>query len=148
MQLTRCAPRHNLLGRNSDFSRLFDDFFTPFPSSKENGLEFNALTPSVDIYERDEKIVLSAELPGLNKEDITVDLKGKTLTLSGERKSEEEVKEENSYRRERRYGKFERSFRLGFEADPETVEAKYENGVLKLEIPKPQEQKKQQIAIN
>ncbi len=147
MQLTRCAPRHGIMRRQSDFSRLFDDFLAPF-SVNGNGIEVNGMTPSVDIYEHDEKIVLNAELPGLKKEDITVDLKGKTLTLKGERKTEEEVKEENSYRRERHYGKFERSFRLGFEVDPETVEAKYENGVLKLTIPKPQEQKNKQIAIH
>ncbi len=147
MQLTRWTPRHSLMKRNSDFSKMFDDFFTPF-TLRENGHEGSALNPSVDIYERDDKIFINAELPGLEKEDINVDLKGKILTLSGERKSEEEVKGENSYRRERRYGRFERSFRMSFEIAPETVEAKYEKGVLTLEIPKPQEQKKKQISIN
>ncbi len=146
MQLTRCNPRHNLIHRQGDFSRLFDDFFAP-STVNENGWKTNGLMPSVDIFERDNTIIISAELPGLGKDDINIEVKGKVLTLSGERKDEEEIKKENSYRRERRYGKYERSFSMGFEIDPESVEAKYEKGVLTLQIPRPQEQQKKQIQI-
>ncbi len=147
MQLTRWNPRHRLMRRHSDFSSLFDDFFTPF-SADTNKCSAAHTAPSVDIYERDDTIVINAELPGLEKEDINIDVKGKILTLSGERKSEGEIKEENSYRREMRYGRFERSFNLGFEVDPETVEAKYAKGVLTLEVARPQEQEKKQIPIH
>ncbi len=91
--------------------------------------------------------MIDAELPGIDKKDITVDVKGKRLTLGGERREDEEIKEENRYRRERRYGRFERTFSMPFEIASETVTAKYENGILRLEIPKPEEQQQKQITI-
>ena len=74
-------------------------------------------------------------------------MKGKLLTISGESKSDDEIKEENSYRRERRYGRFARTFNLTFEIDPEKVEAKYENGVLSLVISRPEELQAKEIII-
>jgi HSP20 family protein len=146
MQLTRWNPRTRVLRRQNDISRLFDTFFSPtfFPESDMEQL----LTPAVDIFERDDKIVLNAELPGMKKDDINVDVKGKVLTLSGERENEKEEKEGSTFRKERRFGKFKRSFTLGFDINPEDVVAQYDNGVLTLEVSKPQEQQKKQITIN
>ncbi len=145
MQLTRYYPRHRRAMRNTLFPSLLDDFFAPVVS-KSTTLA-NQFVPSVDIYEKDEKVVFEAEVPGFNKEDLKVDVKGKLVMLSGERKIERE-EDENSYRKERRYGKFERSFHLGFEADSDAVEAKYENGILTIEVQKPQEIQAKQITIN
>jgi HSP20 family protein len=130
------------------FDDLFNDFFSPLVMNvKSAGLQ-ESPNLQVDIYEKDNMIIINAELPGINKEDISVDIKGKLLTLTGERKSDEEIKEENCYRRERRYGKFERSFNLPFEMSEEMVKATYNNGILRLEIPKPEEQVAKKITIN
>lgn len=147
MELARYMPRRTLTNRPDSFSRLFDEFFTPFINVDKQITTSEALNLHVDIYEKDNKIMIDAELPGIDKKDITVDVKGKLLTLGGERKVDEEIKEENRYRRERRYGKFERTFSLPFEIDPDSVMAKYENGILRLEVPKPQEQQQKQIEI-
>ena len=145
MNLIKVHPRRTLCPTEDPF-RLFDDFFTPLTGFKAAGDDVNP--PTVDIYDRDDKIVIEAEMPGFDKKDIHVDVKGKLLTLAGERKRDEEVKEKKTYRRERYYGKFERSFNLPFEIDPDTIAANYTKGVLALEIPKPKEQKTKQITIN
>lgn len=146
MELTRWNPRCSVPGQRKEFSSIFDDFFAPF-SVRAAGTT-TAMTPAVDIYERDNKVVINAELPGFNKEDIHVDFKGKTISFSGERKEEEKLDKENTYRQERRYGKFQRTFNLGFELTAEAINAKYENGVLVLEVSKPQEQESKQIEIH
>jgi len=145
MQLTRWNPRHRVGLRNNLFSNHFDDFFSPLTHGQT--VSYNSFVPSVDIFEKDETVFFEAEVPGFNKEDLKVDVKGKIVTISGERK-EEKIEGENNYRKERRYGKFERSFQLGFDANSSTVKAKYENGILTLEIPKPEEQKVKQIQIH
>jgi HSP20 family protein len=147
MELVQHMPRNFLVQRYTPFSRLFEDFFAPLAGTSELSTTETHL-PSVDIYEKDNSIHIKAELPGISKEDIKLDVKGKLLTLHGETKSDKEIKDENSYKRERRYGKFERTFNLAFEIDPQKVEAKYENGVLSLIIPRPEEQKTKQISIH
>jgi len=140
--------RHSAPESNRFFDGLFDDFFTPFATASSQLSTNTRNNLSVDIYEKDNTIVIEAELPGVEKEDISIDVKGKLITLGGERKSDEEVKDENSYRRERRYGKFERTFSLPFEVQSETVQATFTNGILKIELPKPEEQGTKKIAIN
>jgi HSP20 family protein len=148
MELARYMPRRPLLATRPDtITRLFDEFFTPFVNLDRQMPAGGGLNLQVDIYEKDNRIVVDAELPGIDKKDITVDVKGKLLTLGGERRDDEEIKEENRYRRERRYGRFERTFSMPFEIDPESVTARYENGILRLEIPKPEEQQQKQITI-
>ncbi len=145
MQLTRWNPRHHLRHQNTFFPGLMEDFFTPFTGPRATAL--NAFMPSVDIYEKDEKLYLEAEVPGFNKEDLHVDVEANVLTLSGERKIENS-EQEHRFRKERRYGKFSRSFRLDFEADSNGVEARYENGILTVMVAKPQEQQAKRIEIN
>lgn len=145
MQLTRWNPRNRVSLRNNLFSNQFDDFFSPLTTG--HAVSYNSFIPSVDIFEKDETVFFEAEVPGFKKDDLKVDVKGKIVTISGERK-EEKTEGENNYRRERRYGRFERSFQLGFEADSSAVKAKYENGILTLEVPKPEEQKVKQIQIH
>jgi HSP20 family protein len=146
MEIVRYMPRNFLAQRNTPFSHLFDNFFTPFAGTDE-WLNAKEILPSVDIYEKENKICIDAEIPGVAKEDIHVDVKGRLLTISGESKNDSEVKDENNYKRERRYGRFERTFNLAFEIDPEKIAAKYENGVLTLVIPRPEEQKPTQVMI-
>ena len=152
MILVRYNPNSRLRSSTNMGSRIFDDLFSDFFSplamtGKPANLQQD-LGLKVDIYEKDKTIVINAELPGVAKEDISVDIKGKLVTLGGERKHDEEINEENCYRRERRYGKFERTFNLPFEVNGDSVKATYDNGILKLEIPKPEEQVAKKITIN
>ncbi len=146
MQMTAYNPRflRRPLGSSSN---LFGDFLTPF-GTVFNEVSSQSLYPAVDIYEKDEKLVFEVELPGFEKEKISVDVQGRVLTLSGERESSAEVKEEGRYRKERSYGKFERSFKLPFEAAEKQIQAAYRDGVLTLTVEKPEEQKPKQITIN
>ena len=150
MNLVRYNPHGRLRTGANLGTRLFDDmlsdFFSPAPWKQSNWNENLGL--KVDIYEKENTIIINAELPGIAKEDISVDIKGKLVTLGGERKHDEEINEENCYRRERRYGKFERTFNLPFEVNGDSVKATYDNGILKLEIAKPEAQVAKKITIN
>lgn len=146
MQLTTCNPRSGLRPYRHT-TNLFEDFFAPFAQVFESA-PANLVQPAVDIYEKDEMLFIEAELPGLEKEDIKVDVQGRLLTLGGEHASKEESKENGSYRRERRFGKFERTFKLPFEVNEEKIDAVYKNGILTLKVAKPEERKAKQITIN
>ena len=146
MHLTTCSPHRNLRPFNRNLN-LFDDFFAPF-SGVVNDTVARGYRPSVDIYEKEDRLCIEAELPGFDKENIKVDVNGRLLTIGGERVSNEEVKDENKYRRERHYGSFERSFKLPFEVNEEQISATYKDGILTLLVEKPEEQKPKQITIN
>jgi HSP20 family protein len=126
---------------------MFDDFFYP-PQGDDSELSMGCWSPVVDIYDNDDNIVLKAEIPGLDKKDIEVDVKDRVLTLKGERSYDNEVKEDNYYRRERAFGKFERSFTLPVDVDSDKIKADYRDGVLKINIPKPEKQKPKQITVH
>ena len=147
MELVRYMPRQTVLNRPDSLSHLVDEFFTPFFNFERRPSLVGTGGMHVDIFEKDHRIVIEAEMPGVDKKDIKVDVKGKLLTVGGERKAREETSEENSYRRERRYGSFERTFSLPFDIDSESVVARYENGILHLEIPRPAELMPKQIEI-
>jgi HSP20 family protein len=117
-------------------SRDFDDLFDILPVRKDNRMK-------CDIYEKDNKYFIEMEVPGFNKEDIDISLKEGYLTVKAEKKmSNEEKDEDKKYlRKERNYIKTERSFNLG-NIDEENIDASFENGVLKIEIPKVEENKK------
>jgi len=152
MQLTHYTPYRLQNGRSTSpvnfLDALFDDFFGPtlYPVRSHTRAERHSL--QVDVYEQENAIVIEAEMPGVAKEDIRLDVKGRRLTLAGERKRETETKDEHSFRRERHFGSFERAFNLPFEIDPEKVEATLSDGVLRLRIDKPAEQQCRQITIN
>jgi HSP20 family protein len=102
----------------------------------------------VDLYEKDDCVMIKAELPGVDKNDINIDLKDRLLTLSGERTHDQEVNEENYYRRERSYGKFQRTFTLPADVDSDKIKAEFKDGVLQIEIPKPEEKKAKKVTIH
>jgi HSP20 family protein len=93
--------------------------------------------PRMDVFEKNGKVVIKAELPGVKREDLEITLEGEELTIKGERKAESEVKEEDYYQLERSQGAFHRSVTLPFEAKPEEITAHFACGVLELELPKP-----------
>ena len=147
MNLVRWNPWRDVATVQNSVNRLFDDsFFRTFDG--EDDVQMRSWHPVVDLFEKDDNYVVKAELPGLNKEDITIDIEDRILTLKGERKYENEVKEDNYYRRERSYGKFQRAFRLPADVDPDNVKAEFKDGVLKIEVPKPEEQKPKQVTIH
>ncbi|HUC42477.1 MAG TPA: Hsp20/alpha crystallin family protein [Candidatus Sulfotelmatobacter sp.] len=108
---------------------------------------FGAWAPAVDIYEKGHDLVIRAEVPGIDKNDIAVDIENGVLTLRGERKRETEVSEQNAYRLERTYGTFTRSFSLPTTVDPSKVVAVYKDGVLELTVPKLEAAKPKKIEI-
>jgi HSP20 family protein len=125
--------------------RVFGEFFgrTPFGMAATEGL----WSPMVDIYESDGGIRLTVELPGVKQEDIQVSIEGDALTLKGERKREMDVKEDQYYRIERSYGKFQRSILLPSVVDPNQVKATYRDGVLEIRLPKKEEAKAKEIKV-
>ena len=104
-------------------------------------------SPSVDIFETEGEIVVKAELPGMNREDITLNLEKNLLTLKGERRFEKETKDENYHRIERSYGGFSRAFSIPATVDEEKIRADYKDGVLKIFLPKKEQAKPKQIRI-
>jgi HSP20 family protein len=93
--------------------------------------------PKMDVFDKNGALVVRAELPGIKKEDVTVELEGGDLIVKGESKAESEVKQEDFYRIERSRGSFYRCLPLPFEVKPEQIKATYADGVLEIEIPKP-----------
>ena len=147
MNLVRWNPLREMSTLQNRINSLFNEPF--FRSGHEDDeLSLGSWYPAVDMFENDDKIVIKAELPGVDKKDISVDVKDQVLTLSGERNYENEVKEENYYRRERASGKFKRSFHLPADVDPDKVKADFKDGVLKVEMPKPEAQKPKRITVH
>jgi HSP20 family protein len=104
--------------------------------------------PPIDVFEKEDKFVVKAELPGMKREEIDVSVVGDTLTIKGERKSESEVKEEDYYCSERVYGSFLRSITVPTAVDVEKIEASYENGVLEVSLPKAPEVKPKKVEVS
>ena len=146
MELVRWNPIRDMFGLRNHMNRAFGDFY--FPTNREEGdLSMWNWNPVVDVYDNDDNIVLKAEIPGIDKKDIEIDVKGRVLTLKGERSSDNEVKEDNYYRRERCFGKFERAFNLPVNVELDKIKANYKDGLLEIEIPKPEEKKPKQITV-
>jgi HSP20 family protein len=147
MNLVKWNPWREMPILHNRINRMFDDpFFSLGRLSDEDSL--GMWNPAVDLYEKDDQFIIKAELPGVNKDDIKVDLKDRVLTLSGERTYENEVKEENYYRRERSYGKFQRAFTLPADVDSEKIKAEFKDGVLQIEVPKPEDRKAKQVTVH
>ena len=129
MLITRFDPFRELKELEN---RIFQNYVPTI--EREKGI--NAFTPSVNTREDEKAYYIEVDLPGVKKEDIKVDIKENALTISGERRFKEEVKEEDYYKIETSIGKFTRTFTLPDDADVENIDAKNENGVLDIIIPK------------
>jgi HSP20 family protein len=130
-------PRR-LLGWPEDFERYFDQRLGEWPFRFwRRPAEAEAWMPDVDVFEKNGKVVIRTDLPGMRPEDIDVSVEGDLLTIKGHREEEKEVKEEDYYCSERATGDFLRTVRLPEGAAPDKVDAHYENGVLEVTIPKP-----------
>lgn len=147
MNMIRWNPSRDMSSLQNRMSHMFCDFFNPI--AKDGGeISMWDWNPVVDIYENDSNIVIKAELPGVDKKDIHIDVNDRVLTLKGERSSDNEVKEDNYYRRERTLGKFERCFALPEKIDADKINAGYKDGVLKIDIPKPEVYKPKKIVVH
>lgn len=132
----------------SRFGSLFDDKIFPFQEERIwPGWRFRMRGPAVDLYEQKDEIIVKAELPGLTKDDIEVNITDKLLTIKGEKKKVDEVKEEDYYRSERAYGSFIRSVELPAEVTLEKVKAAFKNGVLEIRLPKSEQAKQKEIRL-
>jgi HSP20 family protein len=137
----------NLQSFQHEMNRMFNEFFRG-GNGEEAGSGLGSWTPAVDIHETDHGFVIKAELPGVSKDDVSVDVHQNTLTLRGQRKHEAEVKQDKYHRVERAYGTFQRSFVLPTAVDQEKVQATFKDGVLELHLPKSDSAKPKRIAIN
>lgn len=146
MRITRWQPYTDLASMYDRWNRLFSEEM--FDDSSKSGLTPSAWRPMTDIHETKEAYIFKSELPGFKKEDIKVEFSGDTLTISGERKKEEEAKDENCHRLERSYGVFERSFTIPKYVDAKKIEASLKDGVLILSIPKVEEAQTKAIPIS
>lgn len=133
-----------------DFRREFDDLVNRFfgeESLLPGKLFGRPFSPAVDVTENDREIVVKAELPGIDQENLKVDLANGVLTIRGEKKEEKEEKGDNIYRVERSFGSFSRSFRLPCEVQEDKAEAKYKDGILSLTLPKAETSKRTSIKV-
>jgi len=141
MALVRWTPWQELEHMQRQLSRVLEDVHSPVST------DYGEWAPTVDIRETDDAILVQAELPGIEKKDVHLEVKDRTLTISGERKYEKDVKEENVHRIERAYGRFVRSFSLPNNVDTTKVDATMTNGVLEVKLPKVEGAKAREISI-
>lgn len=131
----------------SEMDRLFDDFFGLQPARRENGAA--ALwSPSVDVSETPDNFIVRAELPGMQREDIDLEVENNVLVIRGERKFEKQSDSESFHFTERSYGSFFRSFTLPKNVDSESITAEYKDGMLTVTLPKREEVKPKKVEIS
>jgi len=145
MAISRWDPFRDLNVLQERMNRLFDDAGRGYRSDEPAAT--TTWSPAVDIYETDNEIVVKAELPGVDRKDINLNLENNVLTLKGERRFEKETKEENYHRIERAYGGFSRSFSIPATVDEERIRADYKDGILKIALPKKEQVRPKQIKI-
>jgi len=146
MAVVKWDPFRDLVSIQDRMNRLFEQ--TLSRSRGEEGVTATTWTPAVDIYETADTIVMKAELPGVAREDIQIQIDGSTLTLKGERRFAKDVQEESYLRIERAYGSFHRSFTLPATVRQEKVRALFKDGVLELTLPKAEDSKPKRISVD
>jgi HSP20 family protein len=142
--LTRRTPNRTLRTLQREVDSLFDRFFD---RSGEGDDASTVWSPRTDLAEQDDAFHLRLDVPGMSKDDITINLQNGTLTVSGERTSEQTEEGEEYVRVERAFGNFHRTFRLPDAVDADNIEAVYEDGVLTITVPKTEESTRRQIEI-
>jgi HSP20 family protein len=145
MAISRWDPFRDLGVLQERMNRLFDDAGRGYRGDEPAAT--TTWSPAVDIFETEGEIVVKAELPGIDRKDITLHLEKNVLTLKGERRFEKETKEENYHRIERAYGGFSRSFSIPATVDEDKIRADYRDGILKIALPKKEQAKPKQIQI-
>jgi HSP20 family protein len=139
------SPFQHLSMLRDQIDRLFDSPLDALTSSSQQFL--SGWLPTIDLFEERDHLVLKAELPGMKKEDIDIQLHGDVLTLSGERKEEEKFEKADTYRAERFLGRFQRTLTLPVAVNADKVQASYKDGVLTVTLPKVEQAKPKQIEL-
>ena len=140
--LVRWEPFRELGTLQSEMSRLMNGML------EGNGRQSQNWVPALDVWETPTEVVYAFDLPGIREEQITIEVKDETLTISADREKTEETSENGFYRFERRYGTFARAVGLPQGVDPDNISARYESGVLEVRVPKPEEQKPKKIELS
>lgn len=147
MALTRWDPFRDMVTLQERMNRLFEDSMARSKTTDEE-MAMGAWTPSVDIFETPEKVVLRADLPGVAEREIDLRIENNMLTLRGERRFLKETKEEDYHRIERAYGSFSRSFQLPGTINQEGIQATHKDGVLEVVLPKREETRPKHIKVD
>ena len=143
MAIVRWDPFRDLMNIQERVNRLITE--TPGRWGTDEG--YGAWLPPVDVFERGDNLVIRAELPGVQRDDIDIRVENGVLVLQGQRKREEEVEERNAFRLERVFGAFTRSFSLPTTVDPTKIGARLKDGVLEISLPKAEAAKPKKVAI-
>jgi HSP20 family protein len=145
MRLVRWRPRHQFPVHHDYFEKMFDDFFGI--DRRRTDLENFDWTPRVNVEELDDRFEITAELPGMKKDEIDIEVTDGVLAIKGERIFDKEEKETNYHVCERSYGKFQRAFTLPENVKADDIEAVYADGILKLAVPKVEPEKPKEIKV-
>ncbi|RLC94516.1 MAG: Hsp20/alpha crystallin family protein [Chloroflexi bacterium] len=146
MTMMRWEPFRELMSLRQAMDRLFEDSFVR-PTRFWPDFGRGEWTLDLDMYQTPNEVVVKAALPGVKPDEVDISITGDTLTIKGEHKEEQEVKEEDYFRRERRYGTFSRSIQIPVPVKSDKADAVFENGVLTLTLPKLEEVKPKQIKV-
>ena len=140
--LVRWEPFRELASLQNEMSRFMNGFLEGPGRTMQNWV------PALDVWETDSEVVYAFDLPGLSEDQISIEVKDETMTVSAERERTQEASDDGFYRYERRYGTFARAVGLPQGVDQEQISAKYENGVLEIRVPKPEAQKPRRIELS
>jgi len=147
MAIVRWDPFRDVSTLQERINRIFNESFGR-SRDFEDEVSLSDWRPPVDIYETGDGIVLKIELPGVNKDDVSVEVKDNVLTIKGERLLDPAIKDENYYRKERSFGKFNRSFSLQESINPGLIKASFKEGILTVEVSRPEEEKPKQVTVS
>ena len=126
---------------------VLDEAFASWPIQGENGAITSSWTPAVDVFEDKTAVKIVAELPGVKSEDVKLSIENNVITIRGEKRQAAEEKTERVHRYERSYGVFERAFALPNSVDADKIEARYENGILTVTVPKAEKARPREIPV-
>jgi HSP20 family protein len=143
MSITRFDPFRGLSNFHEQLNRLFESNFL----TRGHNAALTTWAPAVDIFETENELVIKADLPDMDEKNLDVRIENNMLTIRGERKFEQNAKEDNYLRLERTYGAFTRAFSLPSTVDPGAIKAEYKNGVLAVTLPKRAESKPKQVQV-
>lgn len=147
MAIVKWDPFRDVAALQDRINRIFSESFGR-SRDIDDEVSLYDWRPPVDIYEAADGIVLKVELPGVNKDEVSVEVKDNVLTLKGERLLDPEIEDDDYYRKERSFGKFNRSFSLQEPIKPDLIKASFKDGVLMVEIPRLEQEKPKQVTVN
>ena len=144
MAVVRWDPMREMDSLQADLNRMFDRFFEGRTGNGDSGRRW---IPAMDLVETDDSLVLRADLPGVNEEDVAIEIQDGVLTVSGERRADHEQKGEGFHRVERAFGRFSRSLALPQGTNPDRIDATFDHGVLEVRVSKPEETQPRRVQI-